>query len=115
MANVLGDRRYYFYIDDAGENFKYQTDRGLGVAAGSIENDDFPTLPRRFRPRGVYVEGTVGGVAGAGGRRVRKFLIIADPDNPIYRSNVPVSVDIEGTQFTTTGRRGERLSYGVNR
>lgn len=108
MANVLGQRGYYAYTDDSGNQYKYQTDRDLGTAVGAELEAGLDDLPRRFRPRGVYVEATVSG------RRVRKFVICPTADNAIYAANASQGVTIAGTVFETTGRRGERVTFGTN-
>lgn len=108
MSNTLGQRGYYAYTDDVGTQFKYQTDRDLGTAVGATLNSTLPDLPRRFRPRGIYVEATVSG------RRVRKFVICPTADNEAYASNASQVVTIAGTAFNSTGRRGERATFGTN-
>lgn len=108
MSNTLGDRAYYRYTDDDGENFSYLTDVGLATASGAILDDTRPSFPRRFSPRIVYCEANVDG------RVARKALIVPDPTSELYASNVSQSVIIEGTTFTTTGRRGERRSFASN-
>lgn len=108
MSNTLGQRGYYAYTDDSGAQFKYLTDRDLGAAVGATLNATLPDLPRRFRPRGIYVEATVSG------RRVRKFVICPTADNEAYAANESQVVTIAGTGFNSTGRRGERVSFGTN-
>lgn len=107
-GNTLGERRYYLYTDDLGNNFKFQTDEDLGSAAGNTLNDTNPDLPRRFKPRGVYVEGEVDG------ETVRKFLIVGTRTNGVYASNASQTVTIDGASFKTTGRKGEATSFGAN-
>ncbi len=108
MSNTLGDRRYFRYVDDTGRQFKYLTDQDLGEAVGALLDDESPDLPRRFRPRGVYCQATVDG------KRVRKYVICPTAGNAVYASNVSQGVTIDGTTFSTTGRRGERVSFGSN-
>lgn len=108
MANTLGQRGYYEYTDDVGNQYKYQTDRDLGTAVGATLNATLDDLPRRFRPRGIYVEATVSG------RRVRKFVICPTADNEAYAANASQVVTIGGTAFNSTGRRGERVTFGTN-
>lgn len=108
MSNTLGERLYYRYVDDNGAEFKYQTDSDLGTAVGAVLNDTLPNLPRRFKPRGVYCQAIVDG------RLARKFLICPTTDNGVYAENASQVVAIDGTNFRTTGRRGEQLSFGGN-
>lgn len=107
-GNTLGDRRYYAYQSDGQVSYKYQTDSDLGEAVGGIENDSLPNLPRRFRPRGVYIEAEVDGA------KRRKFLICPDPLDALYGSESSQNVTIDTVTWQTTGRRGERLSFGRN-
>lgn len=107
-GNTLGVRRYYKYTSDGGTEYKYLTDETLGTVMGAQLNDTLPTLPRRFKPRGVYVQGTVAG------QKVRKFLISPLSDNTIYSAEGSVAVSIDGVNFGSTGRKGEQYSFGRN-
>lgn len=107
-GNTLGQRRYYLYEDDLGTAFTFQTDQTNGDAAGNELNDTNPGLPRRFKPRGVYCEAEVEGTI------ARKFLVIGDVANPLYASNASQDVVIDGVTFSTTGRRGEQVTFGSN-
>lgn len=107
-GNTLGARRYYNYTDDIGNEFTILTDETLGTAAGNTLDDANPGLPRRFKPRGVYVEAEVEGEV------VRKFLTIGSRTNTIYASNASQDVVIDAITFKTTGRRGESASFGSN-
>lgn len=104
-GNLLGERRYYLYTDDIGTAYKFQTDQTLGDAAGNTLNDTNPDLPRRFQPRGVYVEDAEGN---------RKFLVVGSRTNGVYASNASQDVPIDGITFKTTGRKGEKVSFGSN-
>lgn len=107
-GNTLGVRRYYKYTTDGETEYKYQTDETLGEAMGAELNDTLPNFPKRFKPRGVYVQATVAG------QRVRKFLISPESDNTTYAAEASTAVTIDGVNFATTGRRGEQLSFGAN-
>lgn len=107
-GNTLGARRYYNYTDDTGAEFTVLTDETLGTAAGNTLDDTNPGLPRRFQPRGVYVEAEVEGV------KVRKFLVCGTTENTLYSSNASQDVTIDGITFKTTGRKGESASFGSN-
>jgi hypothetical protein len=105
MSNTLGNRKYFVYTDDTGEQYNILTDEDLGIAGGlTVATAGNPTLPRRFKPRGVYVEAVVEG------ENVRKFLVCSDT-SPAYASNISTNVTIDGTVFQTTGRRGEKASF----
>lgn len=104
-GNLLGERRYYAYTDDTGETYTYLTDEDLGTAVGATLDDSNPPFPRRFEPRGVYVQDTEGN---------RKFLICPTTDNTYYSSNSSQDITIDTATFKTTGRRGEKQSFGSN-
>lgn len=107
-GNTIGARRYFKYTSDLGDDYKYQTDQDLGDAVGATLDDTLPNLPRRFKPRGVFVEAMIDG------RKVRKFLICPTTDNEVYGANASQTVAIDGTNFFTTGRKGEQLTFGIN-
>lgn len=107
-GNTLGARRYYAYTSDSGQQYKYLTDQNLGEAVGAVLNDTLPDLPRRFKPRGVRVEGDVDGDL------VRKFLICPLTTSAPYAAQGSTTVSIDETDFKTTGRRGERATFGAN-
>lgn len=107
-GNTMGARRYYAYTSDAGQQYKYLTDQNLGEAVGAVLNDVLPDMPKRFRPRTVRVEGTVEGDT------VRKYVICPLPTTPAYAAIASTTLTIEEAQFKTTGRRGERASFGAN-
>lgn len=104
-GNILGARRYYSYTTDNGDAYKYQTDENLGSAVGATLNDTNPDLPRRFQPRGVYVENSTG---------QRKFVICPTTSTTVYNQNSSTDITIDGTTFSATGRRGERMTFGTN-
>lgn len=107
-GNLLGDRRYFRYVDDLGNQYKYLTDQDLGDAVGATLDDASPDMPRRFEPRGVWIQATVDG------KRVRKFMICPTSSNAVYRSNVAQDVTVDSQTFRTTGRKGEVKTFGVN-
>lgn len=104
-GNALGPRLYYAYTSDGGVAYKYLTDQDLGTAVGATLNDTNPDMPKRFKPRGVYVESSSGN---------RKFVICPLLTTTAYNSNASTSVTIDGVTFKTTGRKGEKQSFGSN-
>lgn len=105
-GNLLGDRYYYKYTDDLGNDYKFLTDEDLGDAGNNEKDDTLDDLPRRFKPRGVYAQNDDGN---------RKFIIVGDPDDEVFASNSSQTLTIDGQSFKTTGRRGEQVSFGRNR
>lgn len=107
-GNTLGARRYYKYTSDDGTDYKYLTDLNLGTAVEATLDDTLPGLPRRFKPRGVYVEAEIDGSF------VRKFLTCPLSTTPAYAAASSTEVTIDEQAFKTTGRRGEKTTFGAN-
>jgi hypothetical protein len=107
-GNTLGPRNYYLYTSDSGATYSILTDADLASAGGLVLDDTNPPAPRRFKPRGVYAEGTVDGVLR------RKFIIIGDAANAAYAADASSDLTIDTATFSTTGRRGEQLSFANN-
>ena len=104
-GNLLGERRYYAYTSDTGVAYKYQTDEDLGTAIGATLNDTNPDFPKRFKPRGVYCKDTDG---------KSKFVICPTTTNSTYSADASTTLEIDGVDFKTTGRVGEKRSFGAN-
>lgn len=107
-GNTLGERRYYAYMSDGGTAYRYLTDVDLATAIGATENDTNPDLPRRFNPRILYAQATINGDL------VRKSIIVPTVDNTAYAAESPTDLTIDTETFRTTGRRGEKQSFGAN-
>lgn len=104
-GNALGPRGYFRYVSDTGKAYNILTDVDLGTAGGlTLASTGADTLPRKFECRGVYAEGTVAG------RVVRRFVPCA-ADSAAYNSDVSTAITIDGSNFLTTGRRGEKASF----
>lgn len=106
-GQTLGPKRYFGYDSDSGTQYSLLLDETLGLAGGLTLDDTKPPAPRRFKPRGVYVEAIVNGT------KARKF-IICDPTSPLYDADASTNVTIDTIVFASTGRRGEKLSFGSN-
>lgn len=106
-GQTTGVRRYFGYVSDSGETYSLLLDETLGIIGGMDLDDSNPPPPRRFRPRGVYVEGQVGS------QTARKF-ITCSPTVLLYRTDQSTTVAIDGVNFSSTGRRGERQTFGAN-
>lgn len=107
-GNILGGRSYYGYTDDNGTTYSILQDDTLANAVGAALDDTNPAPPRRFEARGVYVETIVGT------RTKRKFLICPLVTSAFYNSNTTQVFSIDGVDYSSTGRRGERLSFARN-
>lgn len=114
-GNLLGPREKYVYVSDDLKSYGYTTDEDLAVAglgpadaAPTVYNPASPPIdycgsfPRGFRPRVVFVQDAAGN---------RKELIAASPSADLYATNLAQNVTIDGVVFTTTGRRGEKMSF----
>lgn len=106
-GQTLGVKRYFGYANDGGGSYSLLLDQTLGAAGGLTEDDSFPPPPRRFRPRGVYVEAVIGGAV------ARKY-IVCEPGAALYATDTSTDVTIDTIVFKSTGRRGERLTFGAN-
>lgn len=114
-GNRLGERKRYLYESDGGSTYILETDASLAIAgfgvgtAAPVEYDpDTPgtatPAPRRFRPRGVYVQSATDGA--------RKFVIAFDPTASAYARNNSASYTIDGeADWESTGRVGERQTF----
>lgn len=114
-GNRLGERAKYLYESDSGETYIVETDESLAIAgfgaagAAPVEFDpanpgDATPAPRRFKPRGVYVQSNTDGA--------RKFLIAFDPTADAYARNnsATYTIDTEGG-WVSTGRVGEKQTF----
>lgn len=117
-GNRLGPRERYIYeSDEVGTVYILETDQdlavaGLGTGAGApvvYDPANPPTgvticpPPRRFTPRTVFAEDPTSGA--------RKNLIAFTPSAELYATSARSSVTIDGLAFTTTGRKGEKLTF----
>jgi hypothetical protein len=98
-------RKYYLYTDDSGKQWSMLQDEHNAAAAGNTLDDTHDGLPRRFRARVAHLENAAGD---------RRAIACGSPDSPIYAQNSSVVVNISGSPFHTTGRRGERYSVASN-
>lgn len=104
-GNTLGPRAYFRYVSDSGVNYNILTDVDVGTAGGLVQaTTGAQRKPGGFELRGVYAEATVGG------RLVRKF-VPCSATSPAYNTDVSTAITIDGSNFLTTGRRGERASF----
>jgi hypothetical protein len=108
-GNSLGSRKWYKYEADSGVSYSYLTDVDLGAASGATADASFPNFPKRFKPRVVFIEGV-----SATGQKLRKMLIVPTNDSTLYSPQTTQVVNIDAIAFSTTGRRGEKVSFPSN-
>ena len=114
-GNTLGPRAKFIYTSDSGARYVLTMDADLGTAAGLPTRDatsgaGATRRPTRFKPRVVFLEATVPGAAGSEGYVARKELVV-NANNPLYNSDSAAAITIDGLEFISTGRRGEKLSF----
>lgn len=118
-GNRLGGKGKFLYLtDDTTVGYVMRRDTDLAVAGFGVgANAPVPydaanppagvtsigPVPRGFKPRVVHLEDSVSGA--------RKAMICFDPSSSMYQSTTAQTVDIDGLSFTSTGRRGEQLTF----
>lgn len=107
-----GQRKSYIYESDAGKKYILLLDSTLaslantGLVEATTENAATATpAPKRFKPRVVFWQGTLNN------RTVRKALVCGDVTATLYAKDTSQDVTIDGVAGSTTGRRGEKLSF----
>lgn len=103
--NTLGPRGRYIYTTDTGVDYTVETDVDLATAAGltAAVAPEPPLKPSNIKPRVVFVQATVGGA-------IRRKDLIVNADSTLFTDSRQ-AVTIDGTAGSTTGRRGERVSF----
>lgn len=112
LGQFTGSRSTYVYQADGGKEYLLTLDDSLVIVGSGLvqfdpeEPGNATPAPKRFKPRGVYWQGTATGFEGK-----RKFLICSDPAGALYGVNVRQPITVDGIAGETTGRRGEKLSF----
>ena len=116
-GNSLGPRAKFIYTSDSGQAYVMTLDEDLGEAAGLPKRDATNggaarRAPTRFKPRVVFVEATEteGEGEDAETRVLRKALVV-NANSALYNTESAATVTIDELEFTSTGRRGEKLSF----
>lgn len=111
-GQFTGTRQNYIYEGDGGSKYIITTDETLGGLAGtglevatSANAADAAPAPKRFEPRVVFWQ------AELDGRMVRKAIICGDVTADLYAEDISQTLTIDGVAGSTTGRRGEKLSF----
>ena len=105
-GNRLGPRARVQYTSDTGDIYNLTTDADLAAASGLplAVSGTGQAPPRRFKPRGVYAQAT-------SAQGLARRFIPCDPDATFYATSASSTITIDSESFTTTGRRGETLSF----
>lgn len=108
-----GTRSKYVYVDDAGTNYILTLDDSLVITNSGLVLFDPAAppanscpAPKRFTPRVVFWQATATGFEGK-----RKSLVAGTVDAALYASNLASEFTVDGVTGTTTGRKGEKLSF----
>lgn len=104
-GNLLGERNWYLYTADNGNQYSYFTDADLATSVGATLNDDNQTLPRGLKPRGVNCQDASGN---------KKFVIVPSTTSTVWTTDGASSLTIDGVTFTVTSKRGERVRIPNN-
>lgn len=111
-GQYTGQRKSYIYESDAGKKYILLLDSTLAglantglVEATSGNTADATPAPKKFKPRVVFWQGTLNN------RTVRKALVCGDVTATLYAKDTSQAVTIDGVDGSTTGRRGEKLSF----
>lgn len=107
-GNRLGNRSKYLYTTDSGVNVRLNTDDDIATAGGltiTLPGSDAVTAPKGFKPRGVWIQSIA-----ANPTIARKF-IPCQADSPLYASDSPQNVSVDGEAFVSTGRVGEKQRF----
>lgn len=110
-GQFTGERGVYLYTSDGDDVYLVQTDKTLGdlpetgLTPATTGNAGTATaMPKRFKPRVVYWQGELDG------KQVRKKLVI-NRSSDLTSATTPTAITIDGVSGTTTGRRGEQISF----
>lgn len=111
-GQYTGQRKSYVYESDAGKKYILLLDSTLAELAGTdlvaATADNAATaspVPKKFKPRVVFWQGTLNN------RTVRKALICGTVTSTLYAKDTSADLTIDGVAGSTTGRRGEKLSF----
>ena len=109
-GQFLGSKSKYVYETDSGEEYVIRRDDTLAALTGTglvaydpATNAGASPAPGRFKPRVVFWESTDG--------QYRKEVICGTVTAELYSSDVAQTLTIDGIAGSTTGRRGEKLSF----
>lgn len=116
-GQYTGSRATYLYQNDSlDKTYLITADRTLASLPGTGLVEATPAtaatavpLPKRYKLRCVYWQGVLG--AGAEARIVKKRVVCGTPDALIYDADISQSLTIDGVVGSTTGRRGEQMTF----
>lgn len=110
-----GSRGKYVYTSDDGREYVLTLDDTLVMTNSGLTvydpatNTTAQNKPLRFKPRVVFWQGAIG--TGAAAKFVRKALIAGTTASGLFSAKAPQAITIDGASGTTTGRRGEKMTF----
>lgn len=106
-----GSRAAYIYESDTGARYILTLDTTLGDLPGTglaraVSGNVAGATPKPtgFKPRVVYWQGFLG-------EAVKRKKLVCSRTGTLYASSTSTGLAIDGVTGSTTGRRGEQLSY----
>jgi hypothetical protein len=112
LGQFTGSRGKFIYTSDSGKEYILTLDTDLNiVGSGLIPYDPLTNAtaqspPKGFRPRVVFWQATAAAFLGK-----RKSLVAGVAAEDLYSADAPQSFTVDGVAGTTTGKKGERLSF----
>lgn len=112
VGQFTGSRSQYVYTNDAGGKYVLTLDDTLAALSNTLTVFD-PTAPagaapppKRFKPRGVFWQGTGTGFVGK-----RKYIVCGTSADTLYATAASQSLTVDGATGKLTGRKGEKLTF----
>lgn len=108
VGNIVGKRGTFEYLTDAGVTINYSADASVGIAVGNT----VATINRGAKSvNDKYLQGRYVLAQQNADPSVKKKIIVGSPTNPLMVAAAGQIIPINGTQYTITGRVGEKASY----
>lgn len=115
----LGSKKgLYVYQDDLNNNWTVRlaadavfTNSGLTVYDSKNPPQNFKGKIRTKSCRRVYAQGTNASATSNQAKVVKRILVCGTTSAGLYASNSPQDLTYFGVTITTTGRRGEKISF----
>lgn len=108
VGNLLGERGTFVYTTDTGETVNFSQDRSVGLAVG---NTLATTSTRPVSVNNKYLQGRYVLAQLEDNPRVKKRIVIGSPTAASFDTETSTTLIINGQNFVTTGRVGEKASF----
>lgn len=116
MPRLRSELKWYYYTGDDGRVYSHQTAEHLGLAGGLAEipedryQDRYKNQLVSVEPRYVWAKEAVPSQRGS----TKRVKLVVEPDSPLYKTTRSLKVIIDGVTYLTTGRVGERCTWGAS-